>query len=359
MTGIPIDLSYMRWLTDCTGIIQHGSHSVPNRRLGYTTDDNARALIVAVKQYERTKAREDLNLALTYLSYMHYAQGPERTFRNVMSYQRVFMDANGTEDCLGRSLWGLGVAGSSEAPENIRLVARKLFNDGIVWVGGLTSPRARAYSMLGMQEHMKTEEAPGMEDKVVALGNTLLSGVKHYSDKDWAWYEPYLTYGNAILPMGMLVAGEITGRKQFLDAAKRTIDFLTEVLIVNDRLEIIGNDGWYQKGGKRAWNDQQTIDAGYTVCMYAKAYQVFGDPCYLTLARICSQWFYGRNRNSIWVYDPVTHGCYDAITPWGLNLNQGAESVICHLLAQISLQEVEMMTAPLHGAPIPRIEVTS
>ena len=335
-----VSLAYLRAMTDCTGVIQHGVHSVPNRRLGYTTDDNARALIVASQQYERTGRREDLDLATRYLSYLHYAQSPDHKFRNIMTFQRDFLDDEGTEDCFGRAMWACGYVASSKLPENIRIVAGKLFDNSIAWVGDLTSLRARAYSMLGMYEYLRdNKDQSGLYDKIDALADSLLAGLRTYEDQNWVWYEPYLTYGNAIPALGMLVAAELTRRKAYKHAARRTIRFLTDTLIPNDRLEIIGNDGWYMRGGKRAWYDQQAIDAGYTVYLYVQVYKLFGDKEFLDLARIAYSWFFGNNRSGLWVYDPETTGCYDAITPAGLNLNQGAESCICFLLAQSAMQE--------------------
>jgi len=338
----PISLSYLRTLTDSTGVIQHGFHSVPNRRLGYTTDDNARALIVAAKQYERTGTREDLDLVLIYLSFLHYARAADNRFKDFMTYQRVFLDEEGTEDCLGRALWACGYVSSSGVPENIRVVARKLFENSVVWAGDLESPRARAYSMLGMSEYLRAnEDRTGLVSKAGALADSLLVGLNAHTDGDWIWYEPYLTYGNAIIALGMLVAGELTGRKKYKEAARRTIQFLTDTVIVDGRLEIIGNDGWYLRGGKRAWYDQQSIDAGYTVYLYALAHELLGDPAYRDLAHIAHSWYFGNNRAGLWVYDAETGGCCDAVCPWGLNLNQGSEACVSFLLAQMAMHGLE------------------
>jgi len=339
--GYPeINLSYLRTLTDSTGIIQHAAHSVPNRRLGYTTDDNSRALIVAAQHYEQTREREDLDLAVEYLSFLHYARSADNRFKNFMTYQRVFLDDEGTEDSFGRALWSCGYVSASALPENIRVVAKKLFENCLVWVGDLESPRARAYSILAMYEFLRVhEDRAGLKSKIDALADSLLAGLKAYSTANWVWYEPYLTYGNAIIALGMLVAGEVTGREKYRQAAKKTIGFLTDTLIVNGRLEIVGNDGWYMRDGKRAWYDQQSIDAGYTVYLYVSAYKLLRDKRFLDLARIAHSWFFGNNRSGLWVYDPETHGCCDAICAWGLNLNQGAESCVSFLLAQLAMKD--------------------
>lgn len=342
MNHPPISLAHLRALTDCTGIFQHGFHTMPNRRLGYTTDDNARALIVAAQQYERSLNQEDLDLAIIYLSYLHYAQGPDYKFRNLMSFQRDFLDDEGTEDSYGRAIWGCGYAASSGLPENVRVVAAKIFKDSIVWAGDLNSPRARAYSILGMRDYLRAnDDELDLRDKINALADSLVAGLHSHRDSSWAWYEPYMTYCNAVLPLGMLAAAELTGEKAHKNAAKETIQFLTDTLICNGRLEVIGNDGWYMRGGKRAWYDQQSVDAGYVVYLYAAAHKLLGGREFLDLAHIAYSWFFGNNRSGVWVYDPETKGCYDAVTPWGLNLNQGAESCICFLLAQSAMQELQ------------------
>ncbi len=335
----PISLDYLRTMTDSTGLIQHAAHGIPNRKTGYTTDDNSRSLIVAVRQYERTGTREDLDLVIRYTSFLHYACTPARKFKDFMTYQRVFLDDDGTEDCLGRALWACGTAASAALPDNVRIVPRKMFEDCCVWVGDLTSPRARAYSMIGLAEYLKcSDRRIDAEGKIDALADSLLELLRHCTTKDWAWYETYLTYGNAILALGMLVAAQITGKKKYMDAALQSIDFLTETLIINDRLEIIGNNGWYFRGDERAWYDQQTIDAGYTVHMYAEAFKLLNDKAYSDLAKIAYGWFFGNNRSEVCVYDAETGGCCDAITPWGLNLNQGAESCVSFILAQLSME---------------------
>src|SRR3977135_1395269 len=43
-----LKLDHLNRMTDDTGILQHSIFTIPNRREGYTTDDNARALIFAV-----------------------------------------------------------------------------------------------------------------------------------------------------------------------------------------------------------------------------------------------------------------------------------------------------------------------
>jgi hypothetical protein len=101
----PIVFEHLETLTDSTGVIQHAIFSIPNRRTGYTTDDNARALIAAIMEFERTGSRQVLRLVSTYLSFLHYAQTPSGRFHNFMAFDQVWLDDQSSDDCFGRVLW--------------------------------------------------------------------------------------------------------------------------------------------------------------------------------------------------------------------------------------------------------------
>lgn len=336
-----IDTRYLSRITDSTGIIQHSAFAVPNRNHGYTTDDNARALIAAIQEYEKANTDTNLQLITTYLSFVYHAYNPGYGFMNCMSYQRDFLDAKGTNDCFGRCLWACGYAASAHIPERMRVTAKWLFDETFLLVDNLKSPRAKAYALIGIQHYLKSNPMkPGYLDRIISMSDSLSSGMKAYSDSKWQWYEPYFTYGNAVLPMGMLASAEIVQSDVYDDIARRSLDFLSETLIINERLDLIGNNGWYLKGGERAVYDQQTIDAGYTVMMFAKAFNHYNEAKYHDLAMISYDWFFGQNRSGLSVYDSETGGCCDAVTEDGLNLNQGAESIICILMAQKEIKDI-------------------
>lgn len=338
-----IGLQYLRMLTDSTGVIQHGVNATPNRKHGYTTDDNARALIAAVQEYERNGSVENLQPVSTYLSFMYHAHNPGYGFRNCMTYQRDFLDMNGTDDCLGRSLWACGCASSARIPETMRLTAKWLFDETFALVDNLRSPRAKAYALLGIRHYLSGNPTKsGFMERVAVMAESLHVGMTAHSDGSWQWFEPYLTYGNAVLPMGMMAAAEMLDSASYDKIAHRSLEFLTEALIVDGRLDLVGNAGWYLKGGQRAIYDQQTIDAGYTVMMYAQAYMRHREQYYADLAKTCYNWFFGENRSGLWVYDSETCGCYDAVIADGVNLNQGAESIACILMAQNSIREISV-----------------
>ena len=335
----PIVFEHLETLTDSTGVIQHAIFSIPNRRTGYTTDDNARALIAAIMEYERTHSRHVLQLVSTYLSFLHYAQTPTGRFHNFMSYDQVWLDDMGSDDCFGRVLWACGQALSADLHPNVKKVAKQLFDAGIRWIPFTSSLRSRAYMALGCYYHLKFEpENIQVRQMMESAADSLCNDFHSNATDDWPWFETVLTYSNGMLPRALFLAYTVSKKQEYLDIATKALEFLTSVVIVDGMLQPIGCNGWYIKGYERAWWDQQPVDPlGHTLS-YLGAYDATQDHKYLELAKISFDWFFGHNSVGEWLYDPVTGGCYDALTSEGPNLNQGSESTIACLLAQLSMQ---------------------
>jgi uncharacterized protein YyaL (SSP411 family) len=161
---------------------------------------------------------------------------------------------------------------------------------------------------------------------------------RYNATKDWAWFENVLTYSNGIMPRALLMAYVMTGKQEYLDVAAESLEFLTSVCVVDGMLHPIGCYGWFIKGNERAWYDQQPVDPLSHQLSYLAAYDATKDRKYVELAKICFDWFFGHNSVGEPLYDPVTGGCYDALTSEGPNLNQGSESTVCCLLAQLNMQ---------------------
>ena len=89
-------------------MLQHAKFNIPNYKTGYCTDDNARALLAMTMAYQQGKQQEVLGLITRYLSFTYYMQQEDGNFRNLLSYDRKFLDETGTEDSFGRAVWSLG-----------------------------------------------------------------------------------------------------------------------------------------------------------------------------------------------------------------------------------------------------------
>jgi uncharacterized protein YyaL (SSP411 family) len=170
------------------------------------------------------------------------------------------------------------------------------------------------------------------------LADAICAQFRFNAKEDWTWFEDILTYSNGKIPRALFLAYRDLEKDEYLKVALESLDFLTSVCVVNGVIHPIGCNGWYERGGERAWFDQQPVDPMAHMLSYLAAYDTTGDRKHLRLAKMCFDWFFGHNSVGDALYDPVTGGCFDALSPSGANLNQGSESTICCLLAQLSMQ---------------------
>jgi hypothetical protein len=331
-------LSHLRTLTNNSGIIQHGWFSMPNEQTGYCTDDNCRAFLVAVQAYQRLPDPELLRLIGIYLSFLRAAHNDKGTFRNFMSYQQFFLDEEGSEDCLGRTLWALGYAMRKPPHERVAAVCRDLFEPAFTWLPKLDSTRGWAYSLLGLRNyHLARPDDRRAVEMTRLLASNLAEKWRGYATEKWPWFAGRLTYANGVPPMALLLASEVTGDKQFAEIGLRALDWLTTILVRDDVMVPIGCSGWYQKSRKRNDWDQQGIDPAGMVGAYLTAFRMTGDKGYCELATIAYNWFHGGNLLGVDLVDPVTGGCCDGLTETGPNANEGAESSLVYYLATMAL----------------------
>lgn len=336
-----IKLDHLQLLSDEVGIIQHAAYGVPDRSHGYSADDVARAL-VAVLHLQQQEGRLDglERLARTYLSFLNYAQTSDGHFHNFMSYDRKFLDERGSEDTLGRVVWGLGAAVSLGSSEGVKALAQNMIEKAESHLWSLQAPRAIAYAICGL--HAVLQRYPGASwcRRLVRKYAEYLLGLYENSHKqDWEWFEPILTYGNAKLSESLLLAYEVTGEERLLQVGRSTLEFLTQCQYNGQFFDLVGNDGWYPYGGQKASFGQQPIDAGYLVQAYVTAHRLTSQQRYLDLAQLAFEWFLGRNRCGASLYDFRTGACADGLDVQGVSQNQGAESTICYLLALLSITQ--------------------
>jgi len=335
-----VKLSHLTSLTDNVGVIHHAKHSVPNRKTGYTLDDNARALIAVAKHYNIFKSQKSLGLVKTYLSFLHYVQKEDGTFHNLLDYERKFPDEEGSEDSYGRALMASGFVVSSNVPENIKATAKFIFDNAVRSVHKLRFLRAKAFSIIGLYHYFKKYKNKDIVEKTIMLADSLANAYRENSANEWKWFEPYLTYSNGKLPESLFFAYSVTKDKKYLEIAEESLDFLSKTLVVNGKLVLIGNKGWYRKEGERAFYDQQPVDAASMVQSFLTAYNLTKKKVYYSNAVLAFNWFLGKNSLNQMIYDETTGGCFDGLSQDAINLNQGAESTISYLLARLSLEEV-------------------
>lgn len=342
MTVFTINLDFIKALTDDVGMLQHSKYATPNRKEGYATDDNARALIACTNYFTLFNDTRMNKLINTYVALLFYMQRPDGRMRNFLSYDRKFVDEIGSEDCMGRTLWACGYCLDSKLPEETKLLTKDIFDRVFRWSSKFSSPRAKAYSIMGLFHYLKAyPEDQNVKLNIITLADQLTRHFDWESSDEWAWFESYLTYCNARLPHSLFLAYEATGENRYLEVASKSMKFLMNIQTINKVFVPIGNCGWYKRGSNRAIYDQQPVEASCTADAAIAAFRNTHEEIYLDAAHRAFDWFLGGNLKGLTMYDPKNGSCCDGITPSGLNQNKGAEASLSYLQTQLNLEDLE------------------
>jgi glycosyltransferase involved in cell wall biosynthesis len=355
-----LNLDHLYHMTDSTGIFQHANLTAPNHSEGYCTDDNARALILAVVlgQLEKVPARARA-LATTYAAFLGFAFDPSTArFHNFLSIDRHWLDERGSEDCHGRAIWALGTAVGRSPHWSTETRAEQLFAQALPAVTTFTSPRAWAFSLIGIHEYLSQKNGNSRARK---KSNSLASDVREeltgrlmtifdkVAEPGWTWFEEGLTYDNAKLAHALIVTGRATGKKSVSERGIEALRWLVGVQTSKEgQLRPIGSNGFYQRNGVRADFDQQPIEAHTTVSACLEAYRATSDSWWYEQAQRAFDWFLGGNDLGEELYCPQTGGCRDGLHADRGNENQGAESMLAFLLslAEMRLAQNTAAVAP-------------
>lgn len=340
------NLSHLRTMTDDTGLLQHAAFSVPRYEDGYCVDDNARALLLVAHLEEA--GTEDAKLVemlgARYLAFVRYAFDTVRgRFRNFLTFDRRWVDEIGSEDSHGRTVWALGTVVGRSPETGRRNLASDLFHAALPVVKDMTSPRAWAYSLLGIDEYLRAFQGDSNVESIRdTLANRLLQLYLDVATESWPWFERTATYCNARLAQALLVSGARMHRADMTEAGARALTWLTEVQTSeHGYFAPIGSNGFYPAGAAMASFDQQPVEACTMVSACLDARRITGDPVWGKHASRALSWFFGENRLNAALYDPSTGGCRDGLHADRLNENQGAESTLSFLLALTELRAAD------------------
>jgi hypothetical protein len=280
-----------------------------------------------------------------YLSLLFYMQKSDGKMHNCIGYDRKLLDETGSEDCMGRTLWACGYCLNSKLPEETKLLSKEIFDKVFKWTTSFTSPRAKAYSIMGLFHYQKAyPKDKSVKLNIVALADQLTKQFEIESSENWEWFESYLTYSNARLPQSLFLAHEATGKNRYLQIAAKSMKFLINTQTINSIFVPIGNRGWYRKGSVRAIYDQQSVEASCTTEAAIAAFRNTGEESYLQAAYDAFEWFLGRNLKNLMLYDAENGSCCDGITPHGLNQNRGAEATLAYLQARLNIEEIKKIS---------------
>ncbi len=340
-----MNLDHLWRMTDSTGLYQHANFSIPNFSEGHCTDDNARAFILAVLLDELGEDPESMRtLATTSAAFLNHAfDYKTKRFHNHLSFDRRWVDEQGSEDCQGRALWALGIGVGRSPIRSFQMMAGQLFALALPALVGFTSPRAWAFGLLGIHEYLRRLSGDSL---VAQIRETLTCRLmKRFDDAahpDWQWFEEELSYDNAKLAHALILSGQATGQQAVLDRGLTTLRWLTELQMSEQgHFRPIGSNGFYRRGGVRATFDQQPIEAQATVSACLEAFRATADIWWYEQAQSAFDWFIGANDLGLEVYSPETGGCRDGLHVDRVNSNQGAESTLAFLLSLAEMRSAQ------------------
>jgi len=337
-----VKLNHVINLTDNFGIIQFSKHSTPDKSSGYTLDDNSRALIFTIKHnnlYNKENTSEiSSRLAKAYIKFLEHCQETDGNFKN-NHYNEEEITNSHSQDSFGRAIWALGFAMNNSEDILIKEKAKKMFDFAFKYIDNLDSPRAKAFCINGLYYYYKSQGFVEALNKLTKLADDLVGIYNLESSNDWQWFEPYLTYSNSTLPEALFFAYELTRNEKYFEIAKKTLDFLTNLMLVDGEFCPIGQNGWYKRNGERAFFDQQPLDVSCMILTYLTAHNITQEKEYYDKAILAFNWFLGKNHLKQMMYDETTGGCFDGLGKHSVNLNQGAESTISYLIARLFLEE--------------------
>jgi hypothetical protein len=342
-----VNLAHVEVMSDHTGMLQHATFNVPRYDEGYCVDDNARALILTtlIEDAGADDPHTVRQLASRYLAFVSHAfNAPLGRFRNFMSYSRFWREEEGSEDSHGRALWSLGTVVGHSADPGRHSLASALFHAALPAVSGFHSPRAWAYTLLGIEQYLhafegdRNVQAAGRE-----ISERLYALFRRTNQPGWPWCEDRVTYCNARLPQALIASATWIGDEGMMAAGIGSLEWLMTIQRTADGyFAPVGTNGFFDRGMTAAIFDQQPVEACATVSACMQAFRASGDHRWTEHARSAFTWFLGQNQLQEALYDPLSGGCRDALHADRVNENQGAESTLSFLLALMDMRADEV-----------------
>jgi hypothetical protein len=330
-------------MCDDTGLFQHAVHSVPDRSHGYCVDDNARALLLACALNEPGEQPLADVLTARFAAFVQHAWNPDTgRFRNFMGFNRTWLEDKGSEDSHGRTLWALGECSRRDASPPRRRWASALFAQALPTAETFGSPRATAFTLLGLDAYCAVNPGDRHAQQVRrALADRLMSCLASVETPDWRWFEEGLAYDNARLPQALIVTGMATQTSGYVDAGLRCLRWLmTQQTASTGYFRPVGSAGFGELRKPPRAFDQQPVEATATIAACLTAWRADGDAEWKSVAANVFAWFLGSNDLSVALVDPETGSCRDGLHPDRANENRGGESVVCYLLGLAEIRQL-------------------
>jgi hypothetical protein len=337
-----LPLYNLKHLKNCTtpiGLIQFCKAELPLLESGYTLDDNARALIGLIEYYALKPAHgllKNISIHFDFIERMQLASG---RFINYLDYQEQPTAQNSIEnldDANGRAIWALGTMAALQHMFDPIYFIRIQFmvQSSVEMLQKLESPRALAFAIKGLVKYNEVVQDESILELIGSMAKKIENLYQQHHHEAHCWFEPKLTYANAVLPEALLLAAELFQNKNQQIAAKQSFSYLLNLLFRENQFMVISNQTWYEPGQEISFEGQQPIDVSYTILALSTFYQITKINAYLLHMKTAFDWYLGNNTLNQIVYNPMSGGCLDGLEANEVNINQGAESTVTYLMAR-------------------------
>jgi glycosyltransferase involved in cell wall biosynthesis len=333
------NLGHLKKCTTSVGLLQFCKAEEPMLSSGYTLDDNARALIGLVEYYAHKPDYSILRNIRIHFEFIERMQLESGRFINYLDHNEKSTRQNSLEnldDANGRAIWALGTFASHRQMFDPSYYAKiqQMLEKSIGILEAIDSPRAIAFTIKGLMKYNQKENNMQVIDLIKRLADKLEANYHAHQQNEHHWFEPSLTYANAVLPEALLMASQISSNKQQQKIADRCFEYLLDILFEEGQLRVISNQTWFIPGQEKNCTGQQPIEVAYTILALSTFYEITKIKTYLLQMKTAFDWYLGNNSLNQIVYNPVSGGCLDGIEAHEVNINQGAESTVTYLMAR-------------------------
>lgn len=338
----PVNTGHIKRMSHSFAMIQFSKGNQPDIQTGYTLDDNTRALIALCRVYVEMKDMSCEKYIKKYLNFIRYCQQSDGSFLNYVDKNLAFTPQNnevGLEDSNARAIYALGyfISHKEKFPKKWVENAIETFEQTFDMVMRMKSPRSIAFTIKGLCYFQNTFPTKEVTKLIIVLADRLVNCYQQNREDSWRWFEAYLTYDNSVLPESLLYTYQITKNTTYKEIAEESFQFLLDNIFTKKQIKVISNQGWHEKSTAKKDYGEQPIDIAGTVIALSTFYSILGKKKYLEKQKIAFSWFLGNNHLRQIIYNPSTGGCYDGLEEYNINLNQGAESTVCYLMARLCM----------------------
>jgi len=341
----PVSRGHLDAMSTDLGIWQHARGAEPDRKFGYCTDDVARVIVVDVlhaRELGWPAVEESTMRSLRFLlqAYDHSSG----RFLNFRDSDGVWLDVPASEDCHARALVALAAVMGDAPGSALAEQSRKLFERALPASLSFSAPRPISAALLACDCVINS----GLPDRAGPALDVLAARlVEMVGDPaaDWPWFEPVLTYENALVPRALIAGGLRLDQPTLVARGCAILDWLIDVQTGDSgQFSPIGNKTWWPREAGRSQFDQQPIEAASMVAAAVEAYRATGSPRYFQAAEMAYGWFLGDNDLGVPLAIPASGGCQDGLTRLGPNKNQGGESTLMWLTALEQIRDLRRYT---------------